>query len=69
MNKELRQVKDDLQKINKYCESRPTPSVRMVEDFVTESGLSDYKDYAQHVIAAIWAAEWIMHTKRVNKSR
>ena len=69
MNPELKKVKINLKKIEKFCKSRPTPSGRDVDAFIMSEKLDEYKEFATHTISAVWAAEWLMHSKKINKSR
>lgn len=69
MNTELKKAKEAIRKIERFCKSRPMPSVKEVEELVDREGLKEYKAFANHFIAAVHASEWILHTKKINKSR
>ena len=69
MNQQLKEVKLNLRKIKAFCKSRPIPSVSDVAKFVEDENLHDYKEFALNYIGSVWAAEWVMHSKRINKTR
>lgn len=69
MNNELKKAKLNLRKIEKFCNSRPLPSVRDVDTFIMSENLSEYKEFATATINAVHAAEWILHQKKINKYR
>jgi len=69
MNANLKEAKANLKKIEQFCKSRPIPSVTDVTKFVEEEDLHEYKEYALNIIGAVWAAEWVLHSKKINKSR
>jgi hypothetical protein len=69
MNANLKEAKQNLKKIEQFCKSRPIPSVTDVVKFVEEENLHEYKEYALNVIGAVWAAEWVLHSKKINRSR
>ena len=69
MNQNLKEAKQNLKKIEHFCKSRPIPSVTDVAKFVEEEDLHEYKEYALNTIGAVWAAEWVLHSKKINKSR
>ena len=69
MNQNLKEAKQNLKKIEHFCKSRPIPSVTDVARFVEESDLHEYKEFALNIIGAVWAAEWVLHSKKINKSR
>ena len=69
MNQNLKEAKQNLKKIEHFCKSRPIPSVTDVTKFVEDEDLHEYKEYALNMIGAVWAAEWVLHSKKINKSR
>jgi hypothetical protein len=69
MNTELKKAKEAIRKIERFCKGRPIPSINDVNVFIDAEDLSIYKNFAQHFISAIWEAEWVLHTKRLNKNR
>jgi hypothetical protein len=69
MNANLKEAKQNLKKIEQFCKSRPIPSVTDVTKFVEDENLHEYKEYALNIIGAVWAAEWVLHSKKINKSR
>jgi len=69
MNTELKKAKEAIRKIERFCKSRPMPIKPEVMDFLKSEKLELYAEYAELLLAAIWAAEWILHTKKINKSR
>ena len=69
MNNQLKEAKSNLKKIEHFCKSRPIPSVSDVVKFVEYENLHEYKEYALNTIGAVWAAEWVLHSKKINKSR
>ena len=69
MNNELKQAKLNLRKIEKFCNSRPLPSVRDVDTFIMSEGLSEYNEFATATITAVHEAEGILHSKKINKYR
>ncbi|NCB85377.1 MAG: hypothetical protein EOM44_12930 [Bacteroidia bacterium] len=69
MNNELKQVKINLRKIEKFCKSRPLPSVRDVDFFIQSEKLDEYKEFATATITSVHAAEWLLHQKKINKYR
>lgn len=69
MNNELKKAKVTLREIEKMCKKRPLPSPSEISDYIRENKLDEYYEFASQTILAAWAAEWILHTKRINKSR
>ena len=69
MNTELKKAKEAIRKIERFCKSRPMPSAPQVDVFIETEGLKKYKTFAHHLIRAIWEAEWILHAKKINKTR
>lgn len=69
MNTELKKARVKLREIEKVCKKRPLKTPEEIKMMLEESGLFEYVDFGHHTSAAAWAAEWILHTKRINKSR
>lgn len=69
MNNELKKARVKLREIEKMCKSRPLPTFSEISDYIRENNLDEYAEFASHTIRASWAAEWILHTKKINKSR
>ena len=69
MNTELRKAKEAIRKIERFCKSRPMPVRPEISEFLQSENLTEYEDFAQHLMSAIYAKEWILHTKKINKSR
>lgn len=69
MNNELRKAKGTLREIEKMCKKRPLPSPSEISDYIRDNGLDEYCEFASQMIGAAWAAEWILHTKRINTRR
>lgn len=69
MNSELKMAKVKLREIEKMCKARPLQTPSEISDYIRENNLDEYYEFASHTIRAAWAAEWILHTKRINKSR
>lgn len=69
MNSELKMAKVKLREIEKMCKSRPLKSPSEISDYIHGNNLDEYYEFAHQMIRASWAAEWILHTKRINKSR
>jgi len=69
MNTELKKAKEAIRKIERFCKSRPMPPHEEVDEFLKSEGLTQFADFATHFVSAVWAKEWILHTKKINKSR
>lgn len=69
MNNELKKARVTLREIEKICKARPLLSPEDVDSYIYENNLQEYSEFASHTIRAAWAAEWVLHTKRINKSR
>lgn len=69
MNAELKKAKEAIRKIERFCKSRPMPTPTQVSKFVESENIEEYDKYAQEFINSQWTAEWILHTKKINKSR
>jgi len=69
MNTELKKAKEAIRKIERFCKSRPTPTPEEVDEFLKSEGLTQYSAFATSFSNAVWSKEWILHTKKINKSR
>lgn len=69
MNTELKKAKEAIRKIERFCKSRPMKSEPEIDAFIESENLLEYKTFAHHLIFSVWEAEWILHTKKINKSR
>ena len=69
MNTELKKAKEAIRKIERFCKSRPMPTSEEVDEYLKSEGLTQYQNFAAQFCSAIWAKEWILHTKKINKSR
>jgi hypothetical protein len=69
MNQKLREVKINIREIEKFCKSRPVPSVPEVVDYLEREKLEEYKEFALNFIGAVHSAEWLLHINKINKSR
>ena len=69
MNNELKKARVKLREIEKMCKARPLPTPEDIDNYIYTNNLQEYSEFASHVIRASWVAEWILHTKRINKSR
>lgn len=69
MNKELREVRLNLRKIKKYCESRPVPSFSDLKMFLFSEGLEEFEKFSGNYLASVHEAEWLQQKRRINKYR
>ena len=69
MNNELKKARVKLREIEKMCKARPLPTPEDIDNYIYINNLQEYSEFASHVIRASWVAEWVLYTKRINKSR
>ena len=69
MNPKLKEVKNNLKKIEQYCKSKPFPSESDLNFFIKSNEFEQFRNFAENTLRATSEKEWLLYQNKINKSR